>query len=161
MNWEAIGAIGDAVGGLAVVASLVYLALQIRHNTRSVEAATYQSVAESMADAAYHLADTPDESLRAFLLYIATLRRYENLHFQVKRGHLSESDVQGFFVSLAAYLSGYGGVPDGFDTREAWELSKSAFHPEFVAFVEASMWPMAAEVASSLPFPSAKTQSAV
>ena len=160
MNWEAIGAIGDAIGGLAVVASLVYLALQIRHNTRSVEAATYQSVAESMADAAYHLADTPDESLRAGLLYIATLRRYENLHFQVKRGHLSESDVQGFFVSLAAYLSGYGGA-DGFDTREGWELAKSVFHPEFVAFVEESMWPMAAEISSSLPTPSAKTQSAV
>ncbi len=157
MNWDAIGAIGDAVGGLAVVASLVYLALQIRQNTRSVEAATYQSVAEGMADAAYHLTDTPDETVRAGLLCIATLRRYENLHFQVRRGHLSESDVQGFFYSLATYLGGYG-IPNGFDTREFWEASKSVLHPEFVAFVEESIWPMVAELPSSPPSPSAKTE---
>ncbi len=30
MNWEAIGAIGEAVGAVVVVASLVYLALELR-----------------------------------------------------------------------------------------------------------------------------------
>ncbi|MEQ8692993.1 MAG: hypothetical protein RIC89_19425 [Pseudomonadales bacterium] len=37
MNWDAIGAIGEVVGALAVVISLVYLALQIRQNSRQVE----------------------------------------------------------------------------------------------------------------------------
>ena len=37
MNWEAIGAIGEIVGAIAVVLSLVYLAAQIRQNTRQVE----------------------------------------------------------------------------------------------------------------------------
>lgn len=32
MNWEAVGAIGDLVGGVAVVATLVYLALQVKHS---------------------------------------------------------------------------------------------------------------------------------
>lgn len=31
MDWNAIGAIGELVGGLAVVVTLVYLAVQIRH----------------------------------------------------------------------------------------------------------------------------------
>ena len=37
MNWEAIGAIGEIVGAVAVVLSLVYLAAQIRQNTKQVE----------------------------------------------------------------------------------------------------------------------------
>jgi len=37
MNWDAIGAVGEIIGAMAVVASLAYLALQIRHNTREVE----------------------------------------------------------------------------------------------------------------------------
>ena len=42
MNWEALGAIAEAVGATAVFISLVYVAVQIRQNTkqfsRSVEA---------------------------------------------------------------------------------------------------------------------------
>jgi hypothetical protein len=44
MNWEAIGSIGEIVGGAAVILSLIYLAIQIRDNTRSQQAATYHSM---------------------------------------------------------------------------------------------------------------------
>jgi hypothetical protein len=37
VNWEAIGAIGEIVGAVAVVLSLIYLAAQIRQNTQQVE----------------------------------------------------------------------------------------------------------------------------
>jgi len=37
VNWEAIGAIGEILGAAAVVLSLIYLAAQIRQNTRQVE----------------------------------------------------------------------------------------------------------------------------
>lgn len=43
MNWEAIGAVGETVGALAVLLTLVYLAIQIRQNTRSVQAAAVDS----------------------------------------------------------------------------------------------------------------------
>ena len=33
MNWDAIGAIGEIIGALAVFLTLVYLATQIRQNT--------------------------------------------------------------------------------------------------------------------------------
>ncbi len=33
MNWEAVGAIGDFVGGAAVLVTLVYLVVQLRQNT--------------------------------------------------------------------------------------------------------------------------------
>ena len=134
MNWEAIGAIGEIVGGAGVIATLIYLAVQIRQNTRSVEAATYQSVAESLADASYRLVNAPSSPMDRLLLFIGTIRRYENLHFQVRRGNLLPSDVEGFVTSLAAYLN--VSTEDGFEPRELWAGTRSIFHPAFVAFVE-------------------------
>ncbi len=42
MNWEAISAISEAVGAVAIVATLIYLAIQIRQNTASVKGSAYQ-----------------------------------------------------------------------------------------------------------------------
>ena len=38
MNWDAAGAIGEIIGALAVFLTLIYLALQIRQNTKAVQA---------------------------------------------------------------------------------------------------------------------------
>jgi hypothetical protein len=38
MNWEAVGAIGDFMGGLIVIVSVAYLAIQIRQSNRHAEA---------------------------------------------------------------------------------------------------------------------------
>jgi hypothetical protein len=42
MNWDAVGAIAEAIGAIAIVVSLVYVSIQIRHNTeqttRSIKA---------------------------------------------------------------------------------------------------------------------------
>lgn len=40
MDWEAVGAVGEVAGALAVIATLVYLAIQIRQNRTSQETAT-------------------------------------------------------------------------------------------------------------------------
>lgn len=37
MNWEAVGAIAEVVGVLAIIVSLIYLAVQIRQNTQQAE----------------------------------------------------------------------------------------------------------------------------
>jgi hypothetical protein len=37
MNWEAIGAVGELVGALAVFATLIYLAVQVRHSRNLLE----------------------------------------------------------------------------------------------------------------------------
>ena len=36
MNWEAIGAIGEIIGAVAVLVTLIYLATQVRQNTNAV-----------------------------------------------------------------------------------------------------------------------------
>ena len=40
MNWDAIGAIAELLGAVGVIASLVYLAGQIRQNSRLVRSST-------------------------------------------------------------------------------------------------------------------------
>jgi len=37
MNWDAIGAIGELIGAIAVFATLVYLAVQVRHSRSLLE----------------------------------------------------------------------------------------------------------------------------
>lgn len=44
MNWDAISAIGEIVGAVAVVLTLVYLTVQIRQNTAVVSTATQDSI---------------------------------------------------------------------------------------------------------------------
>ncbi len=48
MNWEAIGAIGETAGAVAVVATLFYLAIQIRQNSSSLDRTNEFAQAESV-----------------------------------------------------------------------------------------------------------------
>ncbi len=61
MSLEAFGSIGDFVGGLGVIASLIYLALQIRQNTRAVRSSSYPQAAEQTWN--YCLAVAQDKEL--------------------------------------------------------------------------------------------------
>jgi len=44
MSLQDLGSIGNLIGAIAVVGSLVYLAIQVRQNTRAVRAATERAV---------------------------------------------------------------------------------------------------------------------
>lgn len=50
MNWNAISAISEVIGAIAVVVSLIYLALQIRQNTKAVRGTTINSLTQHMRD---------------------------------------------------------------------------------------------------------------
>lgn len=46
MNWDAFGAIAEFGGAIAVVVSLIYLAVQVRQNTRAVKGQTAHAITE-------------------------------------------------------------------------------------------------------------------
>ena len=48
MNWEAISAIGQIVGAIAVVISLIYFATEVRSNARATRQATMRSTLDSL-----------------------------------------------------------------------------------------------------------------
>ena len=50
MNWEAVGAVGEWVGGIATIGTLFYLAYQVRQNTLSTRSSAYQAASQSISE---------------------------------------------------------------------------------------------------------------
>jgi len=50
MNWDAIGAVGETVGAIGVIGSLIYLALQIRKSDQSARAESMQALWDGSRD---------------------------------------------------------------------------------------------------------------
>ena len=46
MNWEAIGVLAEVIGAVAVVATLLFLAIEVRNNKNATESASIDSLAE-------------------------------------------------------------------------------------------------------------------
>lgn len=55
MNWEAIGAIGELGGAVAVVVTLFYLTAQIRQSTKATRASSRQALIDTFYDHAWEL----------------------------------------------------------------------------------------------------------
>ena len=127
MNWEAIGAIGEIVGALAVFLTLVYLAMQIRQNTKAVQASAVDasiskvtSVRQSMYENAEvsriymkGLADPDDldeESRTRFrLLMHNILLSISNIYSQTSLAGLSVSTWESQLVLLTRVVTSPGG----------------------------------------------------
>ena len=62
MNWEAIGAIGEAVGAAGVICTLAYLAFQIRQNSESVRLNAGQTILLSLHEALQSASATPQQA---------------------------------------------------------------------------------------------------
>ncbi len=48
MNWDALGAISETIGAIAVIVTLAYLAVQIRQNTRATHTASHHAITDSL-----------------------------------------------------------------------------------------------------------------
>lgn len=117
MNWEAIGSVGEVIGAIAVLTSLVYLAVQIRQNTRSLNTSSYAQAAEQAwlvnlaiaqdADLARIIADdsagkalSPEDTVRLD----AALSNYfvagENVYRLYERGLLDSDTWKNIVVNI-------------------------------------------------------------
>jgi len=50
MNWEALAAVGEILGAVAVFVTLLYLAIQVRQNTAAMTTSTYDSIISGFND---------------------------------------------------------------------------------------------------------------
>lgn len=60
MNWDAIGALGELIGALVVLITLIYLAVQIRQNAQATRAATEMQATEMLRSWAEARASDPN-----------------------------------------------------------------------------------------------------
>ena len=128
MNWEAMGAIGEVAGAVGVIATLGYLAVQIRQNTSSVRASSFQEAVRDMATASDVLASNaelsriwraglrdldglePDERQQFAAYALGLFRRMENIFFQTRHGTLDAESWEGLLASVGSILSQPGGA---------------------------------------------------
>ena len=60
MNWEAIGAVGEIGGAIAVVATLFYLTVQIRHSNRESQVNVAWTITSALNELIALITATPD-----------------------------------------------------------------------------------------------------
>ena len=142
MNWEAVGAIGEIVGALAVFATLVYLATQIRQNTASVRAAAIDAaithvsnirqgifasddVAEIYVEGNKDPAKLDEKSLVRYRLLIHNiLMSISNIHAQSELTVLSRSNWESQIPIIERIVSTTGG-------NWFWENYRHEFEESF------------------------------
>ena len=66
MNWESIGALGEIVAGVATLATLIYLSIQIRLNTKMLQSNLHAHWVEMASKGNTMRADHAEELARIF-----------------------------------------------------------------------------------------------
>ena len=149
MNWDAIGAIGEIVGAVAVFASLIYLAIQIRAQNKESRLGAifeftdlYNQINDTitsnseMADiwkkaiSERGLGNLDDaERIRFSSLLQKITRTWENSYYQYNEGRLNERLWQSFNIQISevAACPAY---------RSWWQQRSHWYSEEFQRFVE-------------------------
>jgi len=156
MNWDAIGAIAETLGAVGVIASLVYLASQIRQsrdqmhqNTQALRGSSYQQLFQSIDSIAQSSSDSPDKE-RAVRLgrldysqldeedafrfdnwIMGLLLAWENAEYQHRVGMLDKDRRMLHLRQLKATVL-LPGVTQWWRKSPFFEV----LSPEFVALVE-------------------------
>lgn len=146
MNWNAISAVGDIVGAIGVVISLIYLAKQIKdQNSQSKLSSLFEMSRELRVAqenfATKEFADifiranqdfnsiTESESLRLFLLVTNLFRIWENTFLEHKDGNLSDK----VWVTLSKDYSQAMGIPS---FKYIWAMRKQNYDEDFQHYVD-------------------------
>ena len=146
MNWDAIGALAEVIGAVAVVVTLAYLAIQVRQNSAAIRSATRADIAKTQAELNWRMADNPrigrnayafiqgeemDEldKVSAAQFLTGALRTYENQYFAYLEGNFSASVWEGYRLNVVftATQSNFG---------HYWDDRKHLFSEEFRQLVD-------------------------
>lgn len=138
MNWEAIGAIGELVSGIAVIATLIYLSVQIRQNTNINASAVRQSFYDYTARQMLHGTDSKEfhamldrasmtdeelshgERFQLFRFFQAVFVGYQCAFYQYRQKALNEED----WNICKALLRSFWLLP-GKEVARMWEVFKT------------------------------------
>lgn len=147
MTIQELGAIGELVGGVAVVVTLLYLAFEIRQTARAIRSSSFHGVTDSFNEINNLLARdeslarifrigmedldslTEDEKVRFGFMYMSPFRVFETIYFQKESGTVDPRLWEAEKRSMQFLLSGAG-------SRAWWRSNPLSFTSEFRRFVE-------------------------
>jgi hypothetical protein len=142
MNWDAVAAIGENVGALAVVISVFYLAIQVRKQTaESKLGATRDLSAQYLTPFRLIYADEElsniflaavqdyesletTNRLRASCLFNDVLRNVEQQYLHSRTSHADDEHLESLSVSIQEFIELPG-------VQTWWKLSKESFAKDF------------------------------
>ena len=140
----------EMVGILGVIASLIFVAFQIRQNTRAIESSTIEAILSHSYDAvvltvenadlraaqvaACNGALTGDQREQLIAYYRALLRLQLNRYFQVQIGILDEETALALGGRATPYRRPI--------FAELWEETKDDYNADFQDFVRRGILPM-------------------
>lgn len=148
VDWSAVNAVAQVVAASGVILTLVYLAAQIRQNTRAIRRAAYQELLNYVTNVNLMLTadralcelsirargglDALDEAdqMRLLVWFGTVFRHYQNAHNLYREGVITEGQWQSLSKPLGRHLATRGG-------RDMWAVVEGSFLPEFRALVEA------------------------
>jgi hypothetical protein len=148
MDWNAIGAIGEVAGAIAVVITLLFVAKQLRENTKSTNAAAHSErtnrnimltlwsgehgvgLIRRKVKNGEEISDAERELL--FCTDLAALRHFEDMHYQRKAG-ITDDDT------WAANLSGLDQRTRSEGFAEVYERGKFGLRNSFRELIEEKM----------------------
>jgi hypothetical protein len=139
MNWQAISTIAEVLGAAGVIITVIYLAIQIRQNTGSVQAATEHTLMSQEIEVYALMAAHADVYQRGST-DLASLSKAERIVFnnlmfsQMSQIYSSWVQRKGGFIELPVWQAYENGAlltlaAPGF--REAWEENKITYPVEF------------------------------
>ena len=117
MSLSELGSLGEFIGALAVVVSLAYLALQIRHNTRAVRSSMHQDMLGSTLRIAESLSDNADLAR----IVLKADRDYDNLTAEERVRF--EAYAERVFGNFESVFYSYRNSMIEDDLWDAWESS--------------------------------------
>lgn len=137
-----MGAIGEVVGAIAVVITLLYLSVQLRQNSRVIEHSVHRGVFQDASDWVYKLVEDPQlaELYRAGMNG-EDLSSTDRLRFSMLLGQLfghwnHAYSIGAFHIVDNAQIPGVLARPGG---AAYWKRASSggviSLDPEFVAYV--------------------------
>jgi len=161
LNWEAIGAIGEIVGALAVVVTLVVLIRETRTTTRALRLNTVNAVTEELQTMFSLLAsdkelsrvlieagqgtDLSEESRVRYYTFTSNLLRiYENAYLQRKEGTIHDAHWSGMTRMMIDYTD-MPSFPIYWRDRKHWVSD------EFAQYMEAEILATPAKPGVSIP----------
>ena len=141
MDWNAMGAIGEVLGAIAVVGTLGYLAVQTRHSVRATQANTRQSLLETDQQFILHLMRDPtietlrfkqdlsdEEKAKLYYFFICFVRMRESNWLQFKNGGLDLVTWESYKASITPVMN----VPNGRRWWRNYARKLSMYDDEFM-----------------------------
>lgn len=147
MNLEDLYFVSQIIAAVGLVVSLIFVGVQVRHNTMSTQTSRHQAIVQAITDwsrdvalnvdacillgkgsATFELLE-PVERLQFALLHVALFRNYENIFYQHQQRAIDDHVWEGWSYRMRATFALPG-------VRAWWDPQRDSYSEGFRNFLE-------------------------